>query len=496
MAYQVLARKYRPKCFADVIGQAHVVQALTNALNKKSLHHAYLFTGTHGIGKTSLARIFAKCLNCETGITPTPCNQCNHCQEIDAGIFPDFYEIDAASRTKVEDTRDLLSDIQYAPNKGRYKVYLIDEVHMLSGHSFNALLKTLEEPPDHVKFLLATTEQQKLPATVLSRCLQFHLHRTSTEQAARQIQQILNKESIEFELPAIELIAKAAHGSMRDALSLLDQCIALCNGKLLTEATKMLLGTIEPTAIFAMIEALHSRNGEAILQQIDWLSEQGVDFKQALGDLLSILHRINVSQLIPQTAKNDEESQPIQTLAKLLRAEDVQLFYQIGIVGQRDFDQAPSARVGFEMTLLRMLAFYPENTEQTIASAAASKVMQNTKKEPNSWHKILNQLSLSGAALALGQNCTLEHFDENQAHLSITAQKKALLLPKSVQRINEALSQHFQRPITATIRIADQTNDTPAQIDKKTARQSLDTDPKIRRLMETFDATIEDNRTA
>lgn len=498
MAYQVLARKYRPKQFLDVVGQAHVVQALSNALTRGILHHAYLFTGTRGVGKTSFARIFAKCLSCETGITATPCDTCNNCQEIDTGRYPDFFEIDAASRTKVEDTRELLDNIQYAPAKGRYKIYLIDEVHMLSGHSFNALLKTLEEPPEHVKFLLATTDHQKLPATILSRCLQFHLQQTSPEQAAQHLANVLNHEKLSFETTALPHIGKAANGSMRDALSLLDQCIAFGNGKVLETDVKKLLGTIEPTTLLEILQALHQKNGAAIFACIEKLNDQGANFSNALTELLSLLHQINVLQLIKDyelTGSNQE----LQSLARTLSAEDIQLFYQIGILGQRDFAYAPSARIAFEMTLLRMLAFYPSNSVDAKPSSEEKKtaISHITSQQENQWPTIVSKLGLTGAALALAQNCSLTELTESTAQFTIKSSQKALAQPNQIQRIQQALNHYLQRPMIITIQCGEHELQTPAELTKQqqqqrqlTAREKLTADPKIQQLMQTFDARL------
>lgn len=499
MQYQVLARKYRPKQLHDVVGQQHVVQTLENALRQQRLHHAYLFTGTRGIGKTTLARIFAKCLSCETGITPTPCDQCGNCAEIDAGRFPDFFEVDAASRTKVEDTRELLENIQYSPCKGRYKIYLIDEVHMLSGHSFNALLKTLEEPPEHVKFLLATTDPQKLPATVLSRCLQFHLGATSPEQAADHLEKILQQENIHSEKSALKLLGHAAEGSMRDALSLLDQCIAFGNGQVLEKDVKTLLGTIEPTLLFEILTALAQRDGDVLLQCIDRLSEQGADFNTTLSSLLTLLHQINVLQIVP-TAPCEEYVAEKQALAKILSAEDVQLFYQIGVIGRRDFHLAPSPRIAFEMTLLRMLAFYPEMKSPAKAALPEKSVQQITKPQtsPSSdWSSLVAHLSLTGAAAILAENCNLEKLTDTQVVLTINEKQRALASTNTIQRVSEALSKYLGRPITVKIQVGQQSQTTPREQQQKleasrkqSAKITLKDDPTVQQLIKAFDATL------
>lgn len=372
LGYQVLARKWRPKSFADMVGQQHVVQTLTNALIQQRLHHAYLFTGTRGVGKTTVARIIAKCLNCETGLTDKPCEQCSACVEINSGRFIDLIEVDAASRTKVEDTREMLDNVQYAPSKGRYKVYLIDEVHMLSGHSFNALLKTLEEPPPHVKFLLATTDPQKLPATVLSRCLQFHLKNLTIEQISQHLTYVLQQENISAEAAALLQLGRAADGSMRDALSLLDQAIAFGDGVVSLATVRSMLGSLCPTHLYSLIEALIQNNAQALFNGIQALAEQGADFAQALEELLGLFHQMALLQAIPTlNASLFADNETPRALAQQLTAEQLQLYYQIAVLGRRDLPFAPTPRSGFEMTLLRMLSFYPE-TAANIGSPATS----------------------------------------------------------------------------------------------------------------------------
>ncbi len=357
MAYQVLARKWRPRKFAELVGQEHVVRALSHALDSGRIHHAFLFTGTRGVGKTTIARIFAKSLNCETGVGANPCGECASCRDIDAGRFVDLLEIDAASRTKVDDTREMLDNVIYAPARGRYKVYLIDEVHMLSGHSFNALLKTLEEPPPHVKFLLATTDPQKLPVTVLSRCLQFNLKRLGDDQIARQLEKILGAEEIPFDDESVREIARGGNGSLRDALSLLDQAIAFGGGKLVAEEVRAMLGTIDRSRVQGLVEAIANGDATALYAQIVEVAEFAPDFANVLDEIAGVLHRVQLAQFVPATAEHDEPL--IARLAARLAAEEVQLLYQIAILGRRDLGLAPSPRAGFEMSLLRMLAFRP-----------------------------------------------------------------------------------------------------------------------------------------
>jgi len=361
MSYQVLARKWRPQTFADVVGQEHVLTALANGLSLGRIHHAYLFSGTRGVGKTSIARLLAKGLNCETGITATPCGVCDNCREIEQGRFVDLIEIDAASRTKVEDTRDLLDNVQYAPARGRFKVYLIDEVHMLSRHSFNALLKTLEEPPAHVKFLLATTDPQKLPVTILSRCLQFHLKALDVEQIRHQLEHILDEEHITHEPRALQLLARAADGSLRDALSLTDQAIASGDGQLTTVSVSEMLGTLDDSQALSLIESLVAANGEQVMELINDAALRGVDWEALLIEMQSLLHRIAMVQLSPAALGSDMAAveQRMRNLARTVPPTDIQLYYQTLLIGRKELPYAPDRRMGIEMTLLRALAFHP-----------------------------------------------------------------------------------------------------------------------------------------
>ena len=366
MSYQVLARKWRPSNFSQVAGQAHVLKSLTNALDNERLHHAYLFTGTRGVGKTTLARILAKCLNCEEGIRSVPCEKCDSCKEISEGRFIDLIEIDAASRTKVEEMRELLENVQYLPSRGRFKVYLIDEVHMLSNHSFNALLKTLEEPPPHVKFLFATTDPQKLPITVLSRCLQFNLKNLSPQLIAEYLGSVLKKEEIEFEEEALWQISSAASGSMRDALTLVDQAISYCEGKVAAGGVIEMLGVPPQKQVYALLKGMASRSVSTILELIRDIAEQTPDYSHTLDSLLSTLHRVAIAQIEPKAADNSYgDMQQILELASLISAEDVQLYYQMGIKGREDLRLSAEVRTAFEMLLIRMLVFSPSYVEPT-----------------------------------------------------------------------------------------------------------------------------------
>ncbi|EBV2472699.1 DNA polymerase III subunit gamma/tau [Salmonella enterica subsp. enterica serovar Potsdam] len=384
MSYQVLARKWRPQTFADVVGQEHVLTALANGLSLGRIHHAYLFSGTRGVGKTSIARLLAKGLNCETGITATPCGVCDNCREIEQGRFVDLIEIDAASRTKVEDTRDLLDNVQYAPARGRFKVYLIDEVHMLSRHSFNALLKTLEEPPAHVKFLLATTDPQKLPVTILSRCLQFHLKALDVEQIRHQLEHILNEEHIAHEPRALQLLSRAADGSLRDALSLTDQAIASGDGQVSTQAVSAMLGTLDDDQALSLVEAVVDANGERVMSLINEAAARGIEWEALLVEMLSLLHRIAMVQLSPAALGSNMAAieQRMRELARTVPPGDLQLYYQTLLIGRKELPWAPDRRMGVEMTLLRALAFHPrmplpepETPRQSFAPVTPTAVM-------------------------------------------------------------------------------------------------------------------------
>ncbi|MDY4387611.1 DNA polymerase III subunit gamma/tau [Pectobacterium aroidearum] len=382
MSYQVLARKWRPQTFTQVVGQEHVLTALANGLSLGRIHHAYLFSGTRGVGKTSIARLLAKGLNCEQGVTATPCGQCDNCREIEQGRFVDLIEIDAASRTKVEDTRDLLDNVQYAPARGRFKVYLIDEVHMLSRHSFNALLKTLEEPPPHVKFLLATTDPQKLPVTILSRCLQFHLKALDAEQIRAHLEQVLQAENLVSEPRALQLLARAADGSLRDALSLTDQAIAMGQGQVTTASVSQMLGTLDDEQPLALIEALAKGDGAQVMSLLDQVAARGVDWESLLVETQTLLHRIAMVQLLPAALGDDYAAVEarMRDLARALPPTDVQLYYQTMLIGRKELPFAPDRRMGVEMTLLRALAFHPS---QIIAEPVAPvQVAQATAIQP------------------------------------------------------------------------------------------------------------------
>ncbi|MDU7785317.1 MAG: DNA polymerase III subunit gamma/tau [Aggregatibacter aphrophilus] len=378
MSYQVLARKWRPKTFNEVVGQQHVLAALANGLRENRLHHAYLFSGTRGVGKTSIARLFAKGLNCVNGVTAEPCGECEHCKAIEEGNFIDLIEIDAASRTKVEDTRELLDNVQYKPVVGRYKVYLIDEVHMLSRHSFNALLKTLEEPPEYVKFLLATTDPHKLPVTILSRCMQFHLKALEPQQISAHLADILQQENIPFEDLALDKLASAAQGSIRDSLSLTDQAIAMSNGNVTLSVVKEMLGLLDESQAIDIIYALQQGNGEKLMQVVNAVADKAGDWDELLREVAENLHKIAMQQLLPQP--NIDESNQIGFLAKHIAPEDVQFFYQVLVTGRKELALAPTPRMGAEMVLLRALAFHPKLVNHVIATESAQSAVENATK--------------------------------------------------------------------------------------------------------------------
>jgi DNA polymerase-3 subunit gamma/tau len=512
MSYTALARKYRPRTFAELSGQQHVLRALVNALREGRVHHAFLFTGTRGVGKTTIARIFAKCLNCETGVTATPCGGCAACRDIDAGRFVDLIEVDAASRTKVEDTRDLLENVQYLPSRGRYKVYLIDEVHMLSAHSFNALLKTLEEPPPHVKFLLATTDPQKLPVTVLSRCLQFNLKRLPVSVIAARLAQIMEAEGIPAETGALRQVAVAADGSLRDALSLLDQLLAFGSSRGVTESdAATMLGTVDRQQVLGVARALASGDIGAVLERVRSLEQWAPDYAQLLDDLNSLLARIALYQAAG--SHWDEEEVPVEVLAELAKAiaaEDLQLYYQVGLLGRRDMPLASDPRSAFAMTLVRMLAFRPGpggaastpgRAPATVRAATAASGSGSTAAlafEPAQWNQIVERLELSGLARQLAANCSLLGRQGGVVRLALDARSQSIRSPASEERLATALSRLAGEPLRVAIEVgavAPQASparerDRLADEVVQSARASLEADPAIDVLRRQFGATI------
>lgn len=514
-----------------MVGQEHVLRALINALDNDRLHHAFLFTGTRGVGKTTIARILAKSLNCEQGMSSQPCGTCSACREIDEGRFVDLIEVDAASRTKVEDTREILDNVQYAPSRGRYKVYLIDEVHMLSNHSFNALLKTLEEPPPHVKFLLATTDPQKLPVTILSRCLQFNLKRLPLEQIRGHLQHILQEEGIGAEAAAVSEIARAADGSMRDALSLLDQAIAHGGGALAAEAVRAMLGTIDRTRVIALLRALAGGEPAALLAEAAALAELSPDYGGVLNELNSALTRIALLQAVPDALGEEvEQREALMELAQRLSPEDVQLYYQIGLTGRRDLPLAPEPRGGFEMILLRMLAFRPAGgTEQGVARPvaaaapvaaagapavapaarptpaaiaeppppAAPRVAASTGNDLN-WTELAATLPLGGLARQLALNCALVRQVGDVVELALEPSQRALHSKKWEDALAKALSDYLGRAIRLVIQLDGGGGETPmaAQQRRDQARQaeaqaSIEGDANVQSILERFGGRIE-----
>jgi DNA polymerase III subunit gamma/tau len=516
MSYLALARKWRPRNFSELAGQEHVMRALVNALETGRVHHAFLFTGTRGVGKTTIARILAKSLNCETGVTPTPCGKCSACREIDEGRFVDLLEVDAASRTKVDDTRELLDNVQYAPARGRYKVYLIDEVHMLSTHSFNALLKTLEEPPPHVKFLLATTDPQKLPVTVLSRCLQFNLKRFPPGLIYKRLTEIAQAEKLDFEPDALRLVARSAEGSMRDALSLLDQVIAFGGAKLTAADTRMMLGTLDRTQVFGIVEALVARDAKKVLACVEELDERAPDYREVLADLAAVLQKLALLQAVPDLQLDEaEDIETYQRLAGALSPEDAQLFYQIAIVGRRDLELAPDVRGGFEMVLLRMLAFSMAEGVQTQASglvppakasAAPSTVQSASPAKPlavaspatSDWRAMVAQMNLQGMVKELAAHTTLAGKQGNKVQLVLDADGEHFRRPQLEEKLAQALSAYFGEPVRLELSVADRALDTLARQQKaaaddrvQQAKAAIENDPNVRAMRDMFGATVQ-----
>jgi DNA polymerase-3 subunit gamma/tau len=520
MSYTALARTWRPKRFSEMVGQEHVLKALSTALDTDRVHHAFLFTGTRGVGKTTIARILAKCLNCERGVGSDPCGICATCREIDEGRFIDLIEVDAASRTKVDDTRELLDNVQYSPTRGRYKVYLIDEVHMLSAHSFNALLKTLEEPPPHVKFLLATTDPQKLPVTVLSRCLQFNLKRLPVALIAERLRFILEAEHIGFEPGGVRLVAQAADGSLRDALSLLDQLIAFGGGRAGEAEARSMLGTIERDHVERLATLLAAGNAPAVLEVVSTLDERAPDYAQVLDELATLLQRVAIKQAVP--GYEGDEIHSAELLARLAAAiapGDVQLFYQTAILGRRDLALAPDPRTGFEMTLIRMLAFRPEDVPERGGAAAPRVLARRTPREPSAsvaaavppeaprtsaavepedWAALVARLNLQGAVRQLAANCALVGREPGLVRLALDARHQLMKTRAQEEKLAQALGRHFGAPLRIEFVLGTATPDMPAEAAARQdatlleeARRSLEIDPTVQALKERFGASLQ-----
>jgi DNA polymerase-3 subunit gamma/tau len=547
MSYQVLARKWRPKTFAELVGQEHVSQALINGLDQDRLHHAFLFTGTRGVGKTTIARILAKCLNCERGVSSTPCGECGSCVDVDEGRFVDMIEIDAASRTGVDDMRELLEAVQYTPTRGRYKVYIIDEVHMLSTSSFNALLKTLEEPPPHVKFVLATTDPQKIPVTILSRCLQFNLRRLLPDQVASYLKKLVETEGIEAEPETLTVLARAADGSMRDGLSLLDQAIAFGGGRLVMSDLEKMLGLVDHRHVTSMIRALAENHAENLLAIVGELVAQSRDLGTALANLAEVLHRVNLVQCVPgyrDPERSDWDA--IEELAGLLSAEDAQLFYQIAIKGRNELPLAPDPRTGLEMTLLRMLAFRPATGSESDASSAASgtatgagasaktrgkparaarrpsaapappaaeaaqrpapqttepesgKAKQTAKPAGHDWVTLVDQLALSGQVRELARNVQLKARSDDRWEFVIAPALRHLGSDACVSRLSQAISDRMGHPVQVRImEIKDSEPMTAAALERQQAHRNrseaekaIREDPTVRALQDQMGAQL------
>ena len=532
MSYQVLARKWRPKKFSELVGQEHVVRALSNALDSDRMHHAFLFTGTRGVGKTTIARIFAKSLNCERGQSSNPCGECAACRDIDVGRFMDMIEIDAASNTGVDDVREVIENAQYAPSRGRFKVYLIDEVHMLSKSAFNALLKTLEEPPEHVKFLLATTDPQKLPVTVLSRCLKFNLKRLLPEQISGQMQYILGAENVQFDGDALHELARGADGSLRDGLSLLDQAIAYGAGSVRAAEVRQMLGTIERGQVFALLEAAHAGDGARLLAEVDRLAEFSPDFGGVLDELGAALHRIQLKQLVADYASQERGGEAqIAALAAAMPVEEVQLFYQIAINGRRDLPIAPTPRAGFEMTLLRMLAFRPGGSGVAVANsgvqAAPARPLQQVSAPPPpramsqtaapaaqtpqsahvqnaaspeaqaDWPTLIKTAGLGGPLGQLAQHAALLGIENGVVRLALKPEFEHLAAPMLVDQMQGKLSGALGQMVKVKFERASVQAETPADIAAReranrqsAAERALDADPAVQTLLRDFDARI------
>ena len=538
MSYTALARKWRPASFEEMSGQEHVLRALSNALDAGRLHHAFLFTGTRGVGKTTVARIFAKCLNCERGQSSRPCGECGACADIDAGRFPDLIEVDAASRTKVEDTRDLLENVQYMPSRGRYKIYLIDEVHMLSAHSFNALLKTLEEPPPHVKFLLATTDPQRLPITVLSRCLQFNLKRLPVTLIAARLAHILDKEGIAAEPAALRLLATSADGSLRDALSLLDQLLAFGGAGEVREAdARNMLGTVDRQQVVQLVRLLAAQDMNGLLDAARQLEQWSPDYLQMLDEITSLLARVALFQAVGR-AYDEEDDVPAEVMAELAAAispEDLQLYYQVGLIGRRDLPLTTDQRSGFALTLVRMLAFRPGSARGSAGAAATSVPSGGSARPasaaraaaasaaaasavgagasappapsapalpltPENWIAIVDQLGLAGAARQLAAHCAIAGRQGAQIKLLLDPRSQSIRTAGNEQKLAAALSRYVGEPVRLVIELAEAAAAVPAtparerdrQADERlaSARAALATDPNILALQNQMGAKI------
>jgi len=553
MSYQALARKWRPKNFREMVGQEHVLRVLINALDHDRLHHAYLFTGTRGVGKTTIARILAKCLNCETGVSSEPCGSCSSCLEIAEGRSVDLLEVDAASRTKVEDTRELLDNVQYAPTRSRYKIYLIDEVHMLSNHSFNALLKTLEEPPPHVKFLLATTDPQKLPATVLSRCLQFNLKSMPPEQIVGHLGRVLEQEGVSCEEPALWLLGRAAAGSMRDALSLTDQAIAYGSGEVGETDVRSMLGSVDLGYVYELLEAVSEDDKAKVLGTVHRMAEYAPDFEDTLDELLSLIHRVATAQVVPDAIDNSwGDAERVERIARAVTAEDAQLFYQMALIGKRDIALSPDPRIGFEMILLRMMAFRPAaviddqlrpedlrsvESPRNVAGEGDAPVKKSPEPtgsipgvgsngsprppaadestdggtkggesehfalpdlKPDTWYQLLELLGLKGILYNVASHCELRTCRENKLQFVLDGDHAALFNESHSNKLQLALGNFLGIPVTVSVVPGELSGETPAmrqsrlaEIRQAEAVVAIEGDPQLQALIARFDGELD-----
>lgn len=553
MSYQVLARKWRPKTFREMVGQEHVLKALINALDFDRLHHAYLFTGTRGVGKTTIARILAKCLNCEAGVSSEPCGSCSSCMEIAEGRSLDLLEVDAASRTKVEDTRELLDNVQYAPTRSRYKIYLIDEVHMLSTHSFNALLKTLEEPPPHVKFLLATTDPQKLPATVLSRCLQFNLKHMPPEQIVGHLGMVLDQEMVSYEEPALWLLGRAATGSMRDALSLTDQAIAFGSGTIIEADVRTMLGSVDMGYVYELLESVGESEPAKMLDTVQRMAQYAPDFEACLDELLSLIHRVATAQVVPAAIDNSwGDAERVAQIARSITAEDAQLFYQMALTGKRDIGLSPDPRRGLEMVLLRMIAFRPaaviddslqpedlysmvshplaageggapakkprevpgespDNSAKVSTPPLAKKTpdsVSSTNPSPGqfaldqlhsgSWHQLLEILGLTGIVYNIASHCEMRSRVGDVLQFVLDGAHAALYNDSHSDKLRLALGHYFGHPVSVSVVPGEPHGETPAMRLARLAEQrqaeavvAIEGDPQLQALIARFDGELD-----
>jgi DNA polymerase-3 subunit gamma/tau len=527
MAYTALARRWRPRNFGEMTGQEHVLRALSNALNSDRVHHAFLFAGTRGVGKTTVARILAKCLNCECGVSAQPCGECASCREIDAGRSVDVIEVDAASRTKVDDTRELLDNVQYAPTRSRYKIYLIDEVHMLTTQSFNALLKTLEEPPPHVKFLLATTDPQKLPVTVLSRCLQFNLKRLSTAMIKARLTHILDAETIAYDPAALQLLAQAADGSLRDALSLLDQLLAFGNGAAREAEARAMLGTVAFDHVARLARLLADGDPGALVSDLQALEDLSPDFGGLLDQLAALLERVALQQLLPDYAGDELfEIELVRELAGRVAPEDVQLYYQTAILGRRDLALAPDPRTGFRMTLIRMLAFRPDSlgggapvraapslaarnlappasaapsapSAAVVPAATAATAVSTRPAGEVGWSDMIAAIELDGPTRMLALNCALLGREPGLLRLRLDPRQAGARTRSREEKLTQALARFLGEALRVEIEVAENATETPAQSGERQGQQALaaaqaalQADPTVQALQERFGATL------